>query len=272
MSNLEPVIQQDFLDILFQDKNKLYGAYELRKKYSKRLFIALIAVCGVLALTFSTVLFYEKMMSVFRKNRKEDIKVVTLENIKTPEEKKIIEPPKPPKPKELKFKSVKYTPPVVTPDEEVVEPPPTTTEIDKSRISDRYQEGIEDDGTIVPPDDGVGDGPGETEEEPILERVDQIAEFPGGAKAWLRYVEREIHKYIDELTDAGFSGTVKVQFIVDKQGRVSDVKALTNPGTKLAEIAVEAIKRGPNWVPAMNNGKSVTSYRTQPVTFKLEEE
>lgn len=271
MSNLKPVIQQDFLDILFQDKNKLYGAYELRRKYFKRLFIALIVVCSVLALTFSSVLTYEKMMAVFRKNKKEEVKAVTLKNIKPPEE-KIIEPPKPPpKPKDLKIKTVKATQFTAVDDNEAEEKY-TITDLKGAQINTFSQEGVEDDGTIKPSDDGVGDGPDQTEEEPILEKVDQIAEFPGGAKAWLRYVEREIHKYIDELTDAGFSGTVKVQFIVDKQGRVSDVKAMTNPGTKLAEIAVEAIKRGPNWVPAMNNGKSVTSYRTQPVTFKLEEE
>lgn len=78
------------------------------------------------------------------------------------------------------------------------------------------------------------------------------------------------YKHIDELTDAEFSGTIEVQFIVDKKGKVSEVKALTNPGTKLAQVAVEAIKNGPDWIPAVNNGHNVSSYRKQPVTFRLE--
>lgn len=265
--------QDNLLEALFWGKNKAYGAYELRRKYAKRLLISLILVCSVLALVFASVLLYEWIAGSLTQNKKVEVKTVTLENIKPPEPEKIIPPPPPPKPKEIKIKTVKLTPPRVVDDEEVIEPPPSIDEFKDARIGTFSQEGISDDGSVVAPadDDGVGEGP-KVSEEPALEKVDQIAEFPGGAKAWLRYVEREIQKYIDELTDAQFSGTVEVQFIVDRNGKVSDVKALTNPGTKLAEIAVKAIQNGPNWIPAVNNGKTVKSYRKQPVTFRLEEE
>lgn len=87
---------------------------------------------------------------------------------------------------------------------------------------------------------------------------------------------------MDELQEDGKSGTVVVLFIVDKEGAVSDVRALPcseagvtsclGPGTKLAEVAVSAIKKGPKWKPAVQNGRNVKAYRRQPVTFRLEEE
>lgn len=258
------------LDILFAGRNKAYGAYELRKSYPKRLWIALAFVCSVLALSFIGVIIYETITETFKEDKVE-VKSVVLENIQQPE-KKIEEPPPPPKPKELKMKTIKLTTPKIAPDEEVTAPPPSLDEIPNAKIDNYTQEGVNFDEAIAPPDDGVGQGPPtQGEEEPILEKVEQQAEFPGGAKAWLRFVEREIQKHMDELVDAGFSGTVEVQFIVDKKGKVSEVKALTNPGTRLAEIAVNAIKNGPNWIPAVNHGQPVTSYRKQPVTFRAVE-
>jgi protein TonB len=112
--------------------------------------------------------------------------------------------------------------------------------------------------------------------------VEIDAEFPGGTSAWTRYVSREIERNIDQLQDDGRSGTVVVLFIVDKEGAVSEVRAMAcneagvanclGPGTKLADIAIAAIKKGPKWKPAVQNGRQVKAYRRQPVTFQLAEE
>ena len=61
-------------------------------------------------------------------------------------------------------------------------------------------------------------------------------------------------------------------FIVDKEGNVSSVEATTMKGTKLAEVAVNAIRRGPKWVPAQQNGRYVNAYREQPVTFTIQDQ
>ena len=71
---------------------------------------------------------------------------------------------------------------------------------------------------------------------------------------------------IDEFTESDY-GTCIVKFIVDKTGKVSQVEATTMKGSKLAEIAVNAIRRGPNWTPAQQNGRYVNAYRLQPVTL-----
>jgi N-acetylmuramoyl-L-alanine amidase len=103
----------------------------------------------------------------------------------------------------------------------------------------------------------------------IYEDVEIKAAFPGGEGAWTKYVSRAINKNIDDLLKAGNIGTCTVQFIVDKEGTVSDVRALTMEGTRLAEIVINAIKNGPKWIPAVKNGTSVRSYRKQPVTFQV---
>lgn len=102
--------------------------------------------------------------------------------------------------------------------------------------------------------------------------VEVEAQFPGGDAAWSRFVQREVEKRIDELTDDGRSGTCEVQFIVDTEGVVSSVEALTMKGTKLAEVTINAIKKGPKWVPAIQNGRKVKAWRKQKVSFRLPDE
>ena len=79
-------------------------------------------------------------------------------------------------------------------------------------------------------------------------------------------MRRAIQQEIDEFTETDY-GTCIVKFIVDKTGKVSQVEATTMKGTKLAEIATNAIRRGPNWTPAQQNGRYVNAYRLQPVTL-----
>lgn len=103
-------------------------------------------------------------------------------------------------------------------------------------------------------------------------KVEIEAQFPGGDAAWARFVQRELDKRIDQLTEDGRSGTCDVQFIIDNQGNVSNVKAITMRGTKLAEVVVNIISKGPKWVPAIQNGRQVKALRRQSVTFHLPDE
>jgi len=112
----------------------------------------------------------------------------------------------------------------------------------------------------------------ENDEKKIFVKPEEQANFPGGNTSWLRYISRIIQKNGNELiSDKDKEGTCKVRFIVDKDGTVSDVQAITMQGTKLAEIAVNAIKHGPNWIPVKQNGHLVNSYAFQQVSFKLKD-
>jgi N-acetylmuramoyl-L-alanine amidase len=104
----------------------------------------------------------------------------------------------------------------------------------------------------------------------VFTKIEQPASFPGGQRSWLKYISRVIDKNGNELTaNKNNSGTCNVRFFVDKNGKVSDVQATTMKGTELAEVAVNAIKKGPLWIPGKQNGLSVNSYVIQPVSFSL---
>ena len=87
-------------------------------------------------------------------------------------------------------------------------------------------------------------------------KIPQPASFPGGSSAWLKYISRVIQKNGNELiADKNSEGICRVKFIVSKDGEISDVKAITKQGTRLADMAVNAIKQGPRWIPGEQNGQ-----------------
>lgn len=104
----------------------------------------------------------------------------------------------------------------------------------------------------------------------IFRMVDSEASFPGGDDAWRMYLIRNVNGQVptDKFAPPGFY-TVIVQFIVDKNGDISDVKPLTNHGFGMEEEVVRIIKRGPQWKPALINKQPVKAYRKQPVTFQV---
>ena len=264
------------LDIIFEGRNKSYGAYELRSKYNKRLTTALIITASLALFIVLASLLGEKLEGT-KKAVVIDAKDVELTNV---QEEKPIEPPPPPPPKPPdppKIEMAKFTPPKVVKDEEVKpeEEMKEIEELKEATISTVNQEGVKDLGIVAPPVEdkgGVVAAPVEDDNDKVFQKVEIEAKFPGGDKAWAKYISREINRYIDELQDAGKAGTCVVQFIVDREGNISEVEALTMKGTKLAEICVNAIKRGPKWTAAEQNGRKVKAYRKQPVTFQIAEE
>ena len=102
----------------------------------------------------------------------------------------------------------------------------------------------------------------------LFTREEKEASFPGGIMAWSRYISENLAPDLGDFKDRD-NGTCVVQFIIDTNGRVSDVKATTMKGTLLARVAVQAIKRGPKWIPAMQYGRHVKAFRLQPVTLTL---
>ena len=265
------ILSSDILDLVFENRNKAYGAYELRKTYNKRITAALLITAGVASLIFLASFIANTIKS---KEAKLDVKEVVLENIQQEEEKKV-EPPPPPPPKQEppKVEMTKFTPPKIVEDEEVKKEdiPPEVEKLEETKIDVVSQEGIKDEGLAAPPpDEGkqVVEAPKVEDENKIFEKVEVEAEFPGGVSAWRRYLERNLNAQVP--SDEGspvVSYTVIVKFIVDKQGNISDVKALTSHGYGMEAEAVRAIKRGPKWTPAIQNGRNVNAYRQQPITF-----
>ncbi len=275
--DVNKILTSDLLDLIFEGRNKDYGAYELRKTYKKRLTIALLstALVAILALGGSM------LASEIKKNRSEKVKInpVELAKIDEPEEKKA-EPPPPPPPKQEppKVEMTKFTPPKIVKDEEVKKEdiPPEVEKLEDTKIDVISQEGIKDEGIAVPQiDEGkqIIEEKKPEDENKIFEKVEIEASFPGGERAWANYLRKNLDPNVpvDNGAPAG-TYTVTVQFIVDKQGNISDVRALSKHGFGMEDEAVKIIKKGPSWEPAVQNGRKVNAYRRQPITFVVEEQ
>jgi protein TonB len=261
----------DFLDILFEGRNKNYGAYELRKSYSKRLQISLLATLGFTALIFLLILIFNTVSNGNTgKTKSTD---VTLTEIKQEEQKKVEPPPPPPPPKQEppKIEMQKFTPPKIVEDEKFEEKNEVKEQEEITNISTVSQEGVKDEEFVAPPKVEEANTVVEpVKEEPGFLDPSMEAQFNGD---WRSYVQRTIERSIDELMDDGQAGTCEVLFVVSEDGSVSNVEAITMKGTVLARISVDAIKRGPKWKPGKNAlGQPVASKRIQKVTFVMPDE
>ncbi len=267
------ILSADFLDILFEGRNKEYGAYELRKNYEKRLTTALLITAGVALLIFLTVIVSRSVANADKTKMK--VTDVTLADIKQEEQQKI-EPPPPPPPKQEppKIEIQKFTPPKIVEDEKFQEKNEVKEQEVITNVGKIDQEGIKDPEVVNPPkveqETKVVEAPADDNQ--VFTKVEVEAQFPGGEGKWNQYLQREMDRHMDDLMEDGQSGTCEVLFIVDKEGNVSNVEALSMKGSKLAEIAVNVFKRGPKWIPAIQNGRQVKAWRRQKVTFKIPDE
>ncbi len=105
------------------------------------------------------------------------------------------------------------------------------------------------------------------QDDKIFVKAEKEAAFPGGEKAWKQYIQKHLSKNEELLKQDNKKGTCVVQFIVDTEGELSNIEALTMKGSKLADISVDLIANGPKWIPAQQNGHIVKAYRRQAVSF-----
>jgi periplasmic protein TonB len=275
--DVNKIMSADILDLIFEGRNKDYGAYELRKTYNRRLAIALIATAAFCVLLF-VAYFVSNSMGDDDKNKDLIVQDVQLEEVKQEKKDEPPPPPPPPKPEPPKVEITKFTPPKIVKDEEVKEDekPPEVEKLEETKIGTINQEGIKDEGIVAPPvsDEGKGvvEAPKKEEEDwdKTFTKVEIESEYPGGASAWQRYLNKNL-RYPQDAIDNEIQGTVVVQFIVDKAGAVSDVEAISGP-KELRDEAVRVIKKSGTWTPAVQNGRQVKSYKKQPIVFRLETE
>jgi periplasmic protein TonB len=101
-----------------------------------------------------------------------------------------------------------------------------------------------------------------------FQKVEIESKFPGGERAWISFLQENL-KYPAKARRKNIQGAVVLQFIVGKDGVVQDLEAISGP-TELRQAALDAMKKTPNWVPAMQGGRKVKSYKKQPIVFRLE--
>lgn len=274
------ILTTDFLDLLFEGRNKSYGAYDLRKTYNKRMWMALAATALGFVLIAGIVFLQSQLKP---KDDAQNVKIneVTIQQIEQQEKKNEPPPPPPPPPPPKQVEPPKiemkaFTPPKIVKDEEVKEPPPAVEELKETKIGTLNQEGIKDIGIVTPPaavDAGKGlvevTKPVEKEPE-IFQKVEIDAAYVGN---WKSFLERNLDPQVavDNGAAPG-SYTVIIQFVVDVAGNLSDIKPLTNHGYGMEQEAVRVIKKSNKWKPAIQNGREVKAYRKQPITFQVNEQ
>ena len=270
------ILTADVLDIIFDGKNKQYGAYDLRKSYNGRLTKALIFTATLAIVVFLGSVF----ANYIGKDAPEEIEVLDTQmaEIKTNEPPPPPPPPPPPKaPPPPEINQVKFTPPKIVKDEEVKEDEKieeikedqviSTKTVESENKDQIVQAPVEDKGTAIV------EAPKADDEDKVFTKVENEAQFPGGTAAWARYLQKNLNANAP-VDNGAPSGTyqVIVKFIVSKDGSISDVQAETKHGFGMEDEAVKIIKRGPKWTPALQNGRNVNAYRRQPITFVVEEQ
>lgn len=274
---MEPnkILQADLLDIVFEGKNKDYGAYELRKRYNKRISMALIITFAALLIIVGATVLAKQLGGAT--DDQVAVRDVVIQNVQE-EQKPPPPPPPPPKtPPPPKVETAKFTPPIIKKDEEVKkEEIPPVNELKDTKIDIQSQEGIKDEGIAAPPVVDEGKQVVEQQKEDpneVFTRVEIEAKVD--LKQWRRYLENQLQRYIDDAGSQGMAPgqyTVNVRFLVEKDGSVTDVQSLNDPGFGLGKGAVDVVKKGPKWDPGIQNGRPVRSYHTQPITFVISEQ
>lgn len=260
----------DILDILFEGRNKEYGAYELRKTYNRRMVKSIVVMGSMVVL----VLLGGVVSGLGKGVRAStiDISDDTLTSVRQPDKPVVIPPPRVILP--LQVATIKLTTTRIVPDDQVKpeDKPPANDDADKMRIGTVNKDGAPDGDVVGPPSNGAAAGvveaPKKTVDDEPFTRVEIDASFPGGVTQWARFLNKNL-RYPEEALNQGIGGTVMVQFVVDLDGNVSDVKAISGPETGgLREEAERVIRKSGKWVPAVQNGRHVKAYRRQPVTFQ----
>ena len=265
------ILQTDLLDLLFEGRNKQYGAYELRKQYSKRMIIAVGVMITCCLLFFMLYAFAKGGNHSKSGPIANEIELTKVE----PETKKPEVVPPPPKQVQPQIKMRQFTAPVITTTEvKPDEKPPEITDLEDSKIGKINQDGDKFDDVVAPPvsdKQGVIEAPKQKDEEDwekTFLSVQIESEYPGGIESWKRFLGKSLH-YPEDAIEKEIEGTVLVQFIVDKEGNVSDVSAISGPNELRGE-AERVIKKSGKWIPASQNGRKVKSYKKQPITFRLD--
>ena len=101
-----------------------------------------------------------------------------------------------------------------------------------------------------------------------FKKVEIESKFPGGERAWINFLQENL-TYPKKAVRKKVQGTVVLQFIVDRDGTVSDIEAISGP-EELQQGAIDVLKKTPNWIPATQGGRKVKSYKKQPIVFRIE--
>lgn len=267
---------QEWLDIIFEGKNKDYGAYTLRSDSPKRHSVAFIVVAAAAVLTILSASLINTYNQNKRKEKITDVvqmSDISMKNAEVPKEnieKRYEAPP----PVELKS-TIKFTAPVIMDDNKVNENNQITSQDElvgaKVEISTT---------TVIGTDEQFGKNIADLEKDKLVvgEKapdeevhivVEQPPSFPGGDAALMEYLNNNI-SYPAIAVDMNIQGKVTCSFVVGKDGSIQDVRVERSVDGSLDKEAVRVIKSMPRWIPGRQGGNAVKVKYYLPVSFRLQ--
>lgn len=248
-----------FDDIVFEDRNKEYGAYKLRSKYNRTVLISLII--GILILATAVITPYINAKALDKRNKKTERTVeLKMENLDTPADVAPPPPPPPPPPADV-VQQAKYVPPVVV---DTIKP----EEVSQLMTADQAQTDVKNQ-EVVEVVEAVKEEVQEADAEatPFVV-VEEMPMFPGGDVELLKYIGANT-QYPEVAKENNIQGKVIVRFCVTSKGGVSQVSILKGVDPELDKEAIRVVNTLPAFKPGKQGGKPVPVWYMVPITFTL---
>ena len=272
------LISGAWTDLVFENRNQAYGAYVLRKSTGKRNVIAILAVI-LLAIACQIGLTLKNIAdeaAAKRQAMQEAVELSALEQKKEAkvERKEVVRQENVEKVVEKVKSSVKFTAPEIKKDNEVrpEDEMKSQDEIMSSKLSvgSFDVKGNDEGGEVLKAKEVIATEPVKPKEEEnkVFDVVEQMPSFPGGNAALMNYLGQNI-KYPVEAEENGVQGRVLVEYVVGKDGYISDVRVAKSVDPSLDKEAIRVVKGMPKWIPGEIDGEAVTVRYTLPVTFRL---
>ncbi len=261
------ILQSSLLDIVFQHRNKSYGAYTLRKFYNGRLTLAVGA--GLAAVMAISLFVHYSRGTMPPTMRLADDNWVNITAIDLPEEIPDIPPVQPSAPQ---APSVHYANYQIVDDHQAMTDNPTVDEVNANAISTSTVEVPNFAGEVpqVVVEAAHNAPVVEVEETTTAPLIQRQPEFPGGKQAWMNFLSR--HLTVPGELGEGEKRTVLVKFLVSEDGSITGFAVMQSGGKAFDNEVIRVLKKMPKWNPAVQNGRNVAVTFTQPVTFQSVEE
>ena len=271
------LIDNNWVDLVFEGKNQAYGAYQLRKNTGVRNVKALLwviaAIAAIFLLVWAKVAIENAMpkqtvntadIELSKLAQKKEAKVERKEPVKV-EMEKVVEKVK---------SSVKFTAPEIKKDDEVQPEDEIKSQDDLSKTNTAIgtfdvKGNDEAEGEVLKSKEVVVDEKPKEEETKVFDVVEQMPSFPGGDAELMKFLSTHI-KYPVVAEENGIQGRVIATFVVERDGSISDVKVVKSVDPSLDKEAIRVLKSMPKWIPGKQNGSAVRVKYTVPVTFRLQ--
>ena len=272
------LIDNGWVDLVFEGKNQAYGAYQLRKNTGTRNLKALITMFVGFAIIAAIVIAKVSIENYIASQNAAIEADVELQSLAEKKEAKVEKKDEPEVEKveiERVKSSVAFTVPEIKKDNEVKEEQEMKSQEElqetNTAIGAFNVEGNDETaGEVLKAKEVIAEPePPKVEETKVFDVVEQMPSFPGGQGALMSWLGSNI-KYPVVAEENGVQGRVVCTFLVERDGSITDVKVVRGVDPSLDKEAVRVLKAMPKWIPGKQNGSAVRVKYTVPVTFRLQ--